>query len=384
MSLRTRFRKLPILYPALSAVRMKAGALYMRLCHAIFGVDRSTALFSSYNGRGYSDNPQPVSEALHALRPDLKIVWEFQRGCIPDDLPDYIRPIPAHSLKAVRAFATTGVIVCNNNRAHYMLKFPGQIYVQTWHGDRGFKKVLLDLHPDDDVPDGAQMDLAVSGSRFGSQVYRSSMGYDGEILEVGCPRNDALVCHTPADVAAARSALDIPPETRVLLYAPTFRQAERDRVQHAPLDLDAVRRHLEAVTGQRWLGLTRAHGHARAIEANGQRDVSQWPSINELLLVTDLLITDYSSVGGDFMLLNRPVIYFQPDRDAYHRERSLYFDPDASPLKVAHSEAELMELLSHPFDAEENCREVLDFFGTRETGRAAQAVAERIVVLMNS
>lgn len=384
MSLRTRLRKLPILYPALSAVRMKAGALYMRLCHAIRGVDHTAVLFSSYNGRGYSDNPRPVSEALHRLRPDLKIVWEFQRGCLPGDLPGYIHPIPAHTLRAVRAYATAGVIVCNNNRAHYMQKFPGQIYVQTWHGDRGFKKVLLDLHSDDHVPDGAQMDLAVSGSRFGSQVYRSSMRYHGEILEVGCPRNDALVCHTPEDVAAARAALNIPTEARVLLYAPTFRQAERGRIQHSELNLEAVRQKLEAVTGQPWLALTRAHGNARAIESGGQRDVSQWPSINEILLATDLLITDYSSVGGDFMLLNRPVIYFQPDRDAYNRERSLYFDPDASPLKVAHSEAELMEMLAHPFDAEENCRQVLAYFGARETGRAAQAVAERIVVLMNS
>lgn len=383
MSLRTRIRRIPLLYPAASAIRLRAGSLYMDLCHAVHGVDRGTALFSSYNGRGYSDNPRPVSEALHALRPDLRIQWEFQRGCVPEDLPDYIEVVPAHTLKAVRAFASAGVIVCNNNRARYMRKYPGQIYVQTWHGDRGFKKVLSDLHPDDPVPDGRQMDLAVSGSRFGSGVFRSSLGYSGEILEVGCPRNDALVNATPEDAARAREALGIEEGVRVLLYAPTFRKDSSGRMQSPALDPEGARAALEAATGEHWLCLVRAHGKAKGIRADA-RDVSAWPSVNALLLATDLLITDYSSIGGDFMLLNRPVIYYQADRSAYDRERSLYFDPDESPLIVAHSEEELVKLLSNPIDAVRNCRESLAFFGTNETGRAARVTAERIVGLMSN
>ena len=111
-------------------------------------------------------------------------------------------------------------------------------------------------------------------------------------------------------------------------------------------------------------------------------DVSVWPEPTELLLITDLLITDYSSIGGDFMLLNRPVVFFQPDRADYDAERGLYFDPDHSPLIVAHDETELLARLSRPIDAPGNCKAVLDFFGTHETGRAAEAVAERIVEWM--
>ena len=108
-------------------------------------------------------------------------------------------------------------------------------------------------------------------------------------------------------------------------------------------------------------------------------DLSAYPEPSELLLITDLLITDYSSIGGDFMLLDRPVIYYQPDRGDYDAERGgLYFDPDQSPLLVAHDEEELMRLLKSPIDARANCRACLEFFGCRETGRAAQRVAERI------
>ena len=90
------------------------------------------------------------------------------------------------------------------------------------------------------------------------------------------------------------------------------------------------------------------------------------------------MITDYSSIGGDFMLLDRPVIFFMPDLDDYLDERGLYFDPLKSPLRVARSEAELLRMLEKPLDGPGNCREVLDFFGCRETGRAAEIVAEKI------
>ena len=104
--------------------------------------------------------------------------------------------------------------------------------------------------------------------------------------------------------------------------------------------------------------------------------MSDFPDVSRLLLACDMVITDYSSIGGDFMLLKRPVIYYQPDRERY--DRALYFDPDRSPLIVAHTEAELLGLLSGPIDAAANCRAALDFFGVHESGRAAEAAARWI------
>jgi CDP-glycerol glycerophosphotransferase (TagB/SpsB family) len=97
-----------------------------------------------------------------------------------------------------------------------------------------------------------------------------------------------------------------------------------------------------------------------------------------LLTACDMVITDYSSIGGDFMLLGRPTVYYQPDVGDYHRERAFYFDVDKSPLIVAHDEGALMDILSRPIDGAENCRKCLAFFGASETGHAARAVAEWI------
>ena len=372
MSVLDRLRRMKWVYPLLNGARRTGGRLLMRLFHAMGGVDGNTVLFSSYVGRSYSDNPRRISEALHELRPETRILWQLLPGRAPDDLPDYVEVVPARTLRAVRAFSTARCFVDNFNRPQYMLKFPGQLYVQTWHGDRGFKKVLKDMGTGEPFPDGEQMDLAVSGSDFGSRVYRSALGYRGEIMEAGCPRNDILVRPPEGLAQAVRRELDIPGGVRVLLYAPTFRDATAGQAQRALLDLDRVRAALERSTGQAWVCLTRGHDLNRGVDA-GQRDVSGYPEISRLLLAVDLLITDYSSIGGDFMLLDRPVIYYQPDRAQYDRE--LYFDPDRSPLIVAHSESELLELLSRPIDAAANCREALAFFGAHESGRAAEAVA---------
>lgn len=368
-------KKLP--YPLLSG--------YMRFCHRRYGVEGDKVFFSSYDGTLYNDNPRAVAEALHALRPDAKIVFRLNAKGRRMALPDWVKVVPQLSMETLREMATARAIVTNAGMKIWMEKFDDQYYVQTWHGDRGFKKIYLDVNPNRLYykKEGPRIDLAVSGSEFGSDVYRTAMDVKKEILACGCPRNDILLRDPPEAAARVRMALGIEPGMRVLMYAPTFRNTDSGGRQAAGLSLEKVKRTLEQTTGERWVCVTRSHEVARGIASDAAMDVSEWPEPSELLLITDMLITDYSSIGGDFMLLNRPVIYFQPDRQGYEAERNgLYFDPEQSPLVVAHDENELLDIIAHPFDAPTNCRAVLDFFRCRETGRAAEIVAERVARAM--
>ena len=154
-------RKLGPLYRALNDLRRVGSRLFMRACHALVGVKPRRVFFSSFKGRDFSDSPARICEQLHALRPDIEIVWQLRR---PGDAPDYVRAVPPRSLSALLAISTARCLVDNFNRPQYMLKFPGQLYVQTWHGDRGFKKMLFDMEDGQFFPDGEQMDLGVAGS----------------------------------------------------------------------------------------------------------------------------------------------------------------------------------------------------------------------------
>ena len=385
MTLKALLKKSRFTYALASALRKAPYPIYagwMRLCHAVHGVERDTVYFSSFNGALYDDNPRAIAEALHQLRPSAKLVFRVnRRGLRQQDVPDYITRVYSFSPKGVAAMATARVIVKNANALPWMRIFPDQRYIQTWHGDRGFKRVGLDLWPDrrDLRRESGWIDLCVSGSDFGSRVYRSAFDYRGEIMQQGYPRNDVLV-HPPEGLAASvRRQLNIPEGVKVLLYAPTFRAASSGSKLNAVLSLQRVRETLERATGEKWLCLTRSHELNLGVASDAARDVTGWRDVSALLTACDMVITDYSSIGGDFMLLGRPTVYYQPDVGDYHKERAFYFDVDRSPLIVAHDEAALMEILSHPIDGAKNCRECLEFFGASETGHAAVSVAEWIV-----
>lgn len=390
-SLKARIKGNRLLFAAASAASRAPYPFYsawMRLCHAVRGVEGDKVLFSSYDGTLFNDNPRAVAEALHAVAPAARILFRLSdRGRRMADLPDWVTPVPKLSLRTLREMATARVIVTNAGMQRWMVKFDDQLYIQTWHGDRGFKKIRLDLEPQNPyfVKEARRIDLAISGSDFGSRVFESAMAVPPErILACGCPRNDLLLKDPPEVAGRVRAALGIPRDARVLMYAPTFRVSGTGGVQQAGLSLDRAIRTLERSTGEKWLCITRSHETARGIASDAGMDVSSWPETNELLLITDMLITDYSSIGGDFVLLGRPVIFYQPDRGDYDRDRGLYFDPDRSPLIVAHDEGELLDILSKPIDAEASCRAYLDFFGSRETGHASEAVAARIAAAMDA
>ena len=362
--------------------RRVLGRAFMRLSHGT-GVRKHRVLFSSFRGKGYSDSPRAISEELHKLCPDAEIVWQFRDGC-GKNAPPYIKCVRAHTLRALYMVSTARVLVDNFNRAHYMLKFRNQVYVQTWHGDRAFKKVLFDAYPDEPFPDGEQIDLAVAGSDYGERQYRSAFRYAGPVLKVGLPRNDLLVDPPEGLRERVRSALGAGENDRLLLYAPTFRDATRGGKQPCPFSTEAALRRLSEITGKRWICLARGHDMNSGVDCPGAIDATGYPEMAELLLAADMLITDYSSSAGDFALTGRPVILYQADREAYvSRDRGLYFDVDDSPYWVARTEAELHALFEKLGGARENCAEILKFYGASETGRAAGAVASYIAARLS-
>ena len=371
-------KKLPAVYRTLSTARRVSGRAWMRLQNRVHGVQPRRVFFSSFKGKAYSDSPRFISEALHELRPDLEIVWQLSN---PADAPDYVRAVKPHSLRALTELATARCIVDNFNRPIHLLKFPGQLYVQTWHGDRGFKKMLYDMNDGLAYPDGAQMDLAVSGSRFGTKNFRTAFRYDGEVLQQGMPRNDRLVHPDPAEIACIRQRLNIPENTRVLLYAPTFRDATSGSDLKAGFDLTRAIARLSHATNQKWLCLTRAHDQNRKIttDAADVRDMTDYPEMSDLLLIADMLITDYSSSAGDYVLLHRPVVLYQPDLSSFvQSDRDMYFDMKTCPYVRAESESALYSLLDRPEALIPSCQQVLDFYGATETGRSTELVAQWI------
>ena len=359
------------------------------------GIDGNLVVFSSFDFRSYNDNPRYISEKLHELRPETDIVWLFRDSAAAKkkfDLPPYVRALNSTARDGVEAQARARVTVDNFNKRFY-LKFPaeGQIYIQTWHGDRAFKKVGYD-NPHQYTRFNRMLEekctLGVTGSDYGDMQFRSAFHYKGELMKVGYPRNDILLRTDPAEGRAIRERLHLPQDARLLLYAPTFRDTEQKNheLQKVRLDLNHVLDVLEETTGETWKCLVRAHYMTRGIpfdDGSGRLiAASAHPEMAELLKISDALITDYSSCAGDFALTRRPIWLYQDDLQDYQtNNRALYFDMKDSPYWVAATPEEMDALIraTTPERARENCDAILRFYGEAETGHAAQSVAEYII-----
>lgn len=363
-------------------VRNMCLALYTEIYGNLHPLEKKV-LFLSFGGRQYSDNPRAISEKLKKINEDVDIVWGVQKNS-ELDTPSNIRTVNTQGLAFYRELATSACFVTNNDIRTNIHKKKGQLFVQTFHGDRGFKKCLYSLHEcDPPVIDDDVTDICVSGSKFGEDiVYRKMLRFTGEFLRVGCPRNDCLLNWTEEEAIRIKQKLGINKNAKVLLYAPTYRDNSNEG-QCVNIDFQVINKELEK-NGEEWICLVRAHHIARQLltESVGCKDVTDYGDMADLLMISDLLITDYSSSAGDFVLRKKPVILYINDIDIFeHSCREFEIDPRKTPYLVATSEKELLTIISSLSEADyqNRCEMILGMYGAYETGRASEAVCQRII-----
>jgi len=226
----------------------------------LFSPIKKKVIFESFHGAQYSDNPRAISEKLHENLPDYKIVWVTKDILSKNVLPNYVTTVKTHSLRYYSEFSSSFAFVTNEAIEPDIYKKRNQFFVQTWHGDRAFKKVLYDAHEGKKRPipimDNNVTDVCVSGSNYGNDTYRRSFGYNGKILMVGSPRNDILL-NAPKDLySQVRMELGIPEQAKILLYAPTYRKIKTK--QAILVDLNRLYNYLFS-KGENWIILLRAH-----------------------------------------------------------------------------------------------------------------------------
>jgi len=365
---------------------------FMWILNKIYGVEEKKVVFISFGGKSYSDNPRAISEKLYEMRSDFAIVWIFNN---PEEkrkiVPDYVKCVKNNTYSAFKELATAKFWVDNFGKAVYTYKSKAQIYIQTWHGDRGFKKILYDSHkvsPNAYYIEQDICDLMLSGSDYYDQVIRSAFKYAGKVMKVGSPRNDLLFHYSNRYIFNIKKSIGLPIDKKIVMYAPTLRRFAQGKEQEiADIDLESTLGALENKTGQRWICLIRAHSAVRGFanspeNSNRIIDVTRYEDMKDLLLITDLLIPDYSSSAGDFALLKKPIILYQPDRDKYLLEdRTFYFDIDTSPFTVVFNQDELLAAIQELDEKKvlKQCEEILEFYGTVETGHASRSVVEYIL-----
>ena len=360
-----------------------------RNCRAgLFRPLEKKVVFESYKGASYSDNPRAVSEKMHELYPDYKLVWalpkDYDRAV--NYVPDYVEAYPAESAKYRKEKATAIAYVRNEVTMDDQYKKKGQLFIQTWHGDRGIKKILFDSRQARGIGedlcgyyDHRITDLFIVGSEYAKERIKTAFRYHGRVLKTGCPRNDCLVF--PENAEQIRERLGVAADKKILLYAPTLRR--NSQVVESTLDVNETLRHFENRGGD-WVCLVRAHPKSLGLNISPESsviDVSAYPDMADLLMIADALITDYSSCAGDFILRRKPLLLTWFDYEQYIAEdRTFHVDPREAGFLIAREKEELYDMIDNTTDEAfaENCGKILAYFGTCESGHSAEDVCRRI------
>jgi len=304
---------------------------------------RDAVVFVSWKGKQCGDNPRGIADELRRRGDDREHIWAVNDYSVP--APEGVRVVLSGTEDYFEALARSRYVIANDDMGPNYHKRDGQVYVQTWHGTP-LKRIGFDItqahfisgvrYFDVLAEDVAKWDLLLSPNPFSTPIMRRAFRYDGEILECGYPRNDVLRSGDSSRVAAeVRRRLGLPDGKKVVLYAPTWRDNQyyasgRYRFDFR-LDLERAWRDL----GDDHVFLIRGHHHmAEDVPAGPRPDfainVTAYPDISELFLVTDVLVTDYSSVMFDFAPTGRPMVFFTYDLEQYRDNlRGFYFDFEA-------------------------------------------------------
>ena len=305
---------------------------------------RDVVFYNSFTGRQYSDSPRAVHRELVARGLPLEHVWAVTDGQAA--IPPTGRAVALWQHQWYEALATSRYIVTNQHLPGWFRRREGQVVVQTWHGTP-LKRIGFDIENlqfadktyfENLAAEAGGWTHLVSPNRFSTPILRRAFRYAGEMLEIGYPRNDILFAQgeeREAITADVRRRLALPAGKKIVLYAPTWRDDEFYQSGSYKismmLDLDDARRQL----GDDHVLLVRRHPNV-VDEIGGAGngfvyDVSTYPDMGDLLAITDVLITDYSSVMFDFANTGRPMLFFTYDLAHYRDKlRGFYFDFEAA------------------------------------------------------
>ena len=367
--------------------------LTMKICQ-IFPVKPNKVIFSSYRGRQYSDNPMYISRLLEQMG-NIEVVWIYNNSDT-SRLNSKIKTVKNNSLRCIYELATSKVWVDNCRKLSWIRKKKNQYYIQTWHGNIALKKIEADAeqklshdYVKNAKNDSKMADLFVSGSAWETQNYREAFWYTGEILECGCPRSDVFYGNKDNVKKKVREFYNLQVDDNIIIYAPTFRNSQELSCYN--IDFFRLIECAEQTWGGNWKVIIRLHPNMTAVqhEIKYSEKVLNgllYDNLNDLIITSEVLITDYSSCMFDAMEIGKKVLIYAADVEEYYQERGVYFSFEQLPFVFSGDNDTLIENVVNfnQDDYEKRVAEFMHLVKICNNGDASEIVANRIKDVINT
>lgn len=363
--------------------------------------DEKMIIFESFNGRQCSDNPRAIYDYMKEHYPEYKLIWSADRRHLANfkDVP-HVRKL---GLRWMLHMNKAKYWVSNSRNPGWIEKSNKTTYIQTWHGTP-LKKLALDMEnvvmPGTNTEkykrnfkkETAKWDYLIAPNQFSDDIFRRAFAFEGEMIKSGYPRNDYLIKNkeNEEEKNKLKEKLRIPKEKKVILYAPTWRDDQYFKVGQYKFKLELDIARLKEKFGEEAVLILRTHylvaeNIDTSLFGDFVIDQSTAGDIKELYLISDMLITDYSSVFFDYSLLERPMLFFTYDLEKYREElRGFYFDFEKlAPGPVCetndHLIKEIEKIFAGNYNIEDEKKKFIEEFSKWEKGDASKQIAEIIV-----
>jgi len=355
----------------------------MRLLY-IFPIKENQLIFNSYRGSQYACNPKYISEKLLQLYSGkFEIIWAFNEPEKFDFLKKQgIKVIKFNSFKRFYYEATSKISINNVGSFSWLPLRKGQEHINTWHSGLDLTSCGMNEPENDKLTrysiglSAKETTLFLSANRlFSEYSLQIQFNYKGTLLECGLPRSDDLINRNLFYLRnTIREKLQIAQDTIVIMYSPTWRYGGANAMPH--MDYYMISQAMKKRFGENFVVLNRSHHLSSNTTYKGIEyviDVTSYPNIEELVMISDIMISDYSSVMWDGALADIAIIQYTPDAEQYDKERGFYVPIGKWCLPVAYSLMELCKIIQeiNLDTCKSNSKNLLKTVGSLETGEAS-------------
>lgn len=342
--------------------------------------EEKTVIFEAFQGRSVSCNPKALYEEMKTNEKykDYQFIWSLRNTNRLDLKGENTSVVKFESFQYYRALAKAKYWIFNSNTRPFLKPRKEQIFVQTWHGTP-LKKIGCDVEKTGNAmtkfseisriytKESKKISYMISPSEYCTKKFISAFrmkeaNKEDRVLTTGYPRNDYLFKATKAECQEIKKQLQIPQDKKVILYAPTFRDNKYSAAAGFEVAnfIDFCK--AEQSLKEDYVILFRAHYFiSQKLDVSQYKgfvyDVSKVEDINTLYVISDILVTDYSSVFFDYANLKRPIIFYMTDYEEYKNNlRDFYFDVEQLPGPVVREQEELVKYIkkfSQEFEPDE-------------------------------
>ena len=364
--------------------------------------NKNLIIFESFLGKQYSCNPRAIYEYLQRNHSEYELIWSvdprFEKGFIDKGIP-YARRF---SVKWLLLMARARFWVTNSRMPLWIPKPKNTIYLQTWHGTPlkklagDMKEVLMpgtttEQYKENFFRETRNWDYLISPNHYSTEIFKRAFQFDKKMIESGYPRNDIFYRPDRTMISEEfKKQHKLPDDKKIILYAPTWRDNQFYQIGKYKLDLHLDLEKLRNELGDEYIIILRMH-YLVAENFNLEAyqgfawDFSKHEDIQELYLISDILITDYSSVFFDYANLKRPMIFFTYDLEEYKDDiRGFYFDfEEKAPGPLVETTEEVIAAIKGIGEAalsNDRMNEFYQRFCYLEDGHAAERVVKEVIL----